>query len=68
VRQIIREAKCRREEFIKEQEESEEIMGLYGQYFYEEQGINALSAVETIYKLCEDIGRNGMKFFEERHD
>jgi hypothetical protein len=33
VRQIIREAKCSREEFVKEQEEFEEIVGLYGQYF-----------------------------------
>jgi hypothetical protein len=49
------------EEIINEQKEFEEIMGLYGQYFYEEQGIYALSAVETIYKLWKDIGRNRMK-------
>jgi hypothetical protein len=40
-------------------------MGLYGQYFSEEQGINVISALETIYKLLEDIGRNGMKIFKE---
>jgi hypothetical protein len=40
-------------------------MGLYAQYFYEEQGINALKEVETIYKLWQDIGRNGMKIFNE---
>jgi hypothetical protein len=40
-------------------------MGLYGKDAYSQHGTNPIIVMETIFKMWEDIGRPGLKFFKE---
>jgi hypothetical protein len=60
---IIKEANHGRAEIEKEQTEFQEIMGLYGEDAYSQQGPNPITVMENIFKMRLDIGRSGLKFF-----
>jgi hypothetical protein len=40
-------------------------MGLYGEEACSQQGANTITVMETIFKMWEDIGRSGLKYFKE---
>jgi hypothetical protein len=65
VQMIIKEANYEREEIMKEQTEFQEIMGLYGQEAYLQQGKDPIKVMDIIFEVCKDIGKPGLMFFKE---
>jgi hypothetical protein len=62
---IVKEANYGEMELEKEQTEFQEIMGISGEEAYSQQGTNPIIGMKTIFKMWEDIGRSGLKYFKE---
>jgi hypothetical protein len=62
---IVKEANYGKIEIEKEQTHFQEIMGLYGEEAYSQQGINPITVMEIIFKMWEDIRRDRLKYFRE---
>jgi hypothetical protein len=65
IQRIIKEANYERGEIMKEQTEFQEIMGLYGQEAYLQQGKDPIKVMDIIFEAWEDIRKPGLKFFKE---
>jgi hypothetical protein len=63
IRTLIREANVQRKEIIVEQQEFQEVFGLYGQEAYEQNGEDPIRVMDIIFETWEDIGKPGMKYF-----
>jgi hypothetical protein len=65
IKRMIREANRQRNEIIQEQQDFQEVFGLYGQEAYLQNEEDPIRVMDAIFETWKDIGRPGMKYFKE---
>jgi hypothetical protein len=65
LKRLIREANRQRKEILYEQQEFQEIFGLYGQEAYLQNEEDPIKVMDAIFETWEDIGKPGMKYFQK---